>query len=127
MKVINNETSQNVRPDLQKILALWVIDYFVHNIAFIAQSKKIFRPQSSDDKTLLSAKTDYVWDPDWSHLSFINIKTGISSVAITTISVNREYVKLTPLTNDATTINYNTIFNDRKGNNSPNSTQSRNI
>ena len=40
--LINNETSQNVKPDLQKISALFVIDYFVHNIDFIAQSRKSF-------------------------------------------------------------------------------------
>ena len=36
----NNEISQKVEQDLRKILAWFIIDYFVHNIDFIAQSRK---------------------------------------------------------------------------------------
>ena len=50
------------------------------------------------------------------------MKTDISSAAITTISVNRELVKITPLTIDASFLNYNTIFTDKTGNNSSKST-----
>ena len=48
----------------------------------------------------------------------INIPTDISSRAITTVSINRNFVRITPLTIDATPINYNSIFTDREGNNS---------
>ena len=45
----------------------------------------------------------------------------ISGAVITTISVNRENVKTTSLTIDATTLNYNTIITVRTRNNSLNS------
>ena len=51
---------------------------------------------------VLADETDYVWGPDWSHRSFISLTTDISSKAVTTISVNRNYVRVTPLTIDAT-------------------------
>ena len=82
----------------------------------------MFRPQNSDDETVLADETVYVWDPDWSHPSFIIIKTNISRTAITTISVNKDYARITPLTKDATPLNYNAMFTDRTGNNSLNST-----
>ena len=37
---------------------------------------------------------------------------------MTTISINKDYVRITPLTIDAIPINYNSIFTDREGNNS---------
>ena len=87
----------------------------VHNCLFfpyidlIPQSRKIFRPQSSDDKIILAEETDHVWDPDWSHSSIINIPTDISSTAITTVSVNKNYVRITPPTIAATPLDYNSI------------------
>ena len=70
----------------------------------------------------MADETYYVRDPEWSYPSFINITADIASQAINTISINRVYVRITPLTIDATPINYNSIFTDRKGNNSLNST-----
>ena len=66
------------------------IDYFVHNIELISLARQKFRPQNADDKTILAEQTDYVWDPDWSHDSFINIPTDISSQAISTISIDKD-------------------------------------
>ena len=97
-------------------------DYFVHNIDFIALSIKKFRSKGSDDETILVDQTDYVWDPDWSHPSLIIIPTDISSAAITTNSLHEDYVKITPLTIDATPLNYNAMFIDRTGKNSLKST-----
>ena len=57
----------------------------------------------------MADKTEYVWDPDWSHPLFINISTDISSQAITTISSNKDYLRITPLTIDATPLNYKLI------------------
>ena len=70
----------------------------------------------------MADETDFVWDPDWSHPLFINISTDISSQTIRTISINKDYVRKTPLTIDATPLNYNALFTDRTGNNSLNST-----
>ena len=60
-------------------------------------------------------------DPDWSHHAFINIPQAISNQAISTISFHRDYVKIVPLTTDATPLNYNTFLIDTR-NNSLNST-----
>ena len=84
-------------------------------------SKKNFRPQNTNDDTVLSEQSDYVWDPDWSHHAFLNIPQAISSQAISTISFHRDYVKIVPLTIDATPLNYNTFLPDTR-NNSLNST-----
>ena len=75
--LISNEISQTVKHDLQRILAWFIIDYFVHSIDLIAQSRKKFRPQSSVDETVIADETDYVWDPDWIHPSFFDITTDI--------------------------------------------------
>ena len=61
-------------------------------------------------------------DPEWSHESFINIPTDISSQAISTISILKDYVKVYQLTVDATPLNYNSFFPECAGNNSLNST-----
>ena len=53
---------------------------------------------------------------------FINIPTDISSQAISTISTDKDYVRVYPLTVDATPLNYNSFFPERTGNNSLNST-----
>ena len=50
----------------------------------------------------------------------MNITTDISSQAIRTISINKDYVKVYPLTADATPLNYNSFLPHR--NNSLNST-----
>ena len=62
--LIGNEILRNVKQDLEKTLAWFIIDYFVHNIDPIALSRKNFRPQNSDDETVLADQTDYFWDPD---------------------------------------------------------------
>ena len=95
---------------------------FFPDIDLIAQSRKIFRPQSSDDEIVLADETDHVWDPDWSHPSIISIPTDLSSTAITTVFVNKNYVRITPPTIAATPLDYNAIFTDRTGNISLNST-----
>ena len=117
-----NVIIQHVRHDLQKVLAWFINDYFNHNIDLIAQARKNFRPQNTDDKTVLAEQSDYVWDLEWSHESFINIPTDISSQEISTISISKDYVRVYPLTVDATPLNNNSFFPERTGNNSFNST-----
>ena len=117
-----NEVTHHVKHDLQKILALFIIDYFSHSIDLIERARKNFRPQNTDDETVLAEKSDYVSDPEWSNESFINIPTNISTQAISTISINKVYVRVYPLTVDATPINYISFFHERKGNNSLTST-----
>ena len=80
---------------------------FHNNIDLIAQARKNFRPQNSNDDTAITEQSDYVWDPEWSHPAFISFPQTISSQAISTISYIRDYVKVIPLTN-ATPLNYNT-------------------
>ena len=104
------------KQDLQKILVRFIIDYFTHNLDLISQARKNFRPQSTNDDTVLSEQSDYVWDPDWSHPAFLNIPQDISSQAISTISFHRDYVKVIPLTIDATPLNYNTFLPDTRNN-----------
>ena len=82
----------------------------------------MFQPQNSDDETILADEAFHVWDPEWSHPSFIKIPTDISSQAITTVSINRDYDRITPITSDATPLSYNSKFTDRAGNNSLSST-----
>ena len=105
----NNDVSQNTKYDLQKKLAWFMIDYFTNNLDLIAQARKNFRPQSTNDDTVIEEQLDYLWDPEWSHPAFINIPQDISSQAISTISFHRDYVKVIPLTIDATPLNYNTF------------------
>ena len=90
-KLSNNEVSQNVKQDLQKILAWFIIDYFTHNIDLIALARKTFKPQSTDDDTLFAEQSDYFWDPDWSHPLFLNIPIDISSQAKITIFIHKYY------------------------------------
>ena len=116
-----DDVSQHTKHDLQKILAWFIIDYFTHNIDLIAQARKNFRPQNSNDDTAITEQSDYVWDPEWSHPAFISFPQTISSQAISTISYIRDYVKVIPLTIDATPLNYNTFLPDTQ-NNSLNST-----
>ena len=108
--------SQNTKHDLQKILAWFIIDYFTHNLDLISQARKNFRPQNTNDDTDLSEQSEYVWDPDWSHPAFLNIPQAISSQAISTISFHRDYVKVVPLTIDATPLNYKTFLPETRNN-----------
>ena len=48
--------------------------------------------------------------------SIYNIPQDISSQAISTISFHRDYVKVIPLTIDATPLNYNTLLPDTRNN-----------
>ena len=43
--ITNDQITQNVKHDLQKILPWFIIDYFGHNVDVIVQAKKCFRPQ----------------------------------------------------------------------------------
>ena len=99
----NNDVSQSTKRDLQKILARFTIDYFTHNIDLIEQARKTFKPQSTNDDTVIAEQSDYVWDPDWSHPAFLNFPADISSQAISTISFHEDYVKIIPLRIDANT------------------------
>ena len=117
----NNDVSQNTKHDLQKILAWFTIEYFTHNIDLIEQARKTFIPQSTNDDTVIAEQSDYVWDPEWSHPAFLNFPVDISSEAKNTISFHPDYVRIIPLTIDATTLNYNTFLPDTQ-NNSLNST-----
>ena len=121
-KFSSNEISQNVKHDLQKILAWFIIDYFTHVIDLIAQARKNSKPQSTNDDTVIAEQSDYFWDPDWSHPLFLNIPIDISSQAISTISIHKDYLKVFPLTIDATPLNYSSFLPDRRQNNSLNST-----
>ena len=116
-----DDVSQHTKHDLQKILAWFLIDYFTHNLDLISTARKNFRPQNSNDDTAITEQSDYVWDPEWSHPAFINFPQSISSQAISTISYVRDYVRVIPLTIDATPLNYNTFLPDMQ-NNSLNST-----
>ena len=117
----NNDVSQKTNHDLQKILAWFTIDYFTHNIDLIEQARKTFRPQNTNDDTVIAEQSDYVWDPEWSHPAFLNFPADISSQAKSTISFHKDYVKVIPLTFNATPLNYNTFLPDTQ-NNSLNST-----
>ena len=120
-KFYNNDVSQNSKHNLQKILAWFIVDYFGHNIDLIHEARKNFRPQSNTDDTVIHEQSDYVWDPDWSHPLFVNCPNDISTQAIDTISIHRNFINIIPLTIDATPLNYNTFLPDTQ-NNSLNST-----
>ena len=87
----------------------------------MAQARKNFRHQSTNDDTVIAEQSDYVWDSEWSHPVFLNIPADISSQAISTIYFQKDLVKVIPLTIDATPLNYNTFLPDTR-NNSLNST-----
>ena len=106
---------------MENFLAWFIIDNFTHNLALISKARKNFRPQSTNDDTVIAEQSGYVWDPEWSHPVFLNIPQDISSQAISTKSFHRDYVKVIPLTIDATPLNYNTFLPDTR-NNSLNST-----
>ena len=120
-----DEVSQHTKHDLQKILAWFIIDCFTYNIDLISQARKNFRPQNPNDDTAITEQSDYVWDPEWSHHAFINIPQSISSQAKSTISYQRDYVRVVPLTIDATPLNYNTFLPDTRNNSFNRHTQSK--
>ena len=80
------------------------------------QARKTFRPQSTNDETVIAEQSDYVWDPEWSHPAFSIFPVDISSQAIGTISSHQDYVKIILLTIDATPLNYNTYLPDTQNN-----------
>ena len=94
---------------------------FYPQFGLIAQARKNFRPQSTNDDTVIAEQSDYVWDPEWSHPAFLNNPADISSQAISTISFHNDYVRVIPLTIDANPLIYNTFLPDTR-NNSLNST-----
>ena len=53
---------------------------------------------------------------------FFNIPTDISNQTISTISINKDYFRVYPLTVDATPLNYSSFLPERTGNNSLKST-----
>ena len=111
-----NEVSPNDKNNIQKILAWFIIDYFTHNIDLISQPRKTLRLQNSTDDTIIADQSSYVWDPEWFYPLFLNIPTDISSQAIGTIAIDKNHIKVFPLTTDATTLNYNSILPNRTGN-----------
>ena len=94
------------------MLAWFIIDYFTHNIDLIEQARKTFRTQSTNDDTVIAEQSDCVWDREWSHPLFLKIQVDISSQAISTKSFHKDYVKVIPLTIDATPLNYNSFLPD---------------
>ena len=97
-------------------MAWFIIDYFTHNIDLISEARKNFRAQNSNDDTAITEQSDYVWDPEWYHLAFINIPQSISIQAISTLSYQSDYVRAVPLTIDAAPLNYNTFLPDTRNN-----------
>ena len=59
---------------------------------------------------VIAEQSDYVWDPEWFQPLFLNIPVDISGQAIFTISIHKDYVKVFPLTTDATHLNYNSFL-----------------
>ena len=112
----NNDVSRNTKHDLQKILAWFTIGYFTHIIDLIEQARKNFRPQSTNDDTVIAEQSYYVWNPEWSHPAFLHFPVDISSQAINSISFHPDYIKIIPLTNDATPLNYTTFLHDTQKN-----------
>ena len=49
------------------MLAWFIFEYFTHNIDLISPARKNFRPQNTNDDTILADQSDYVWDLKWSH------------------------------------------------------------
>ena len=80
-----------------KITIAWFIkDYLQHNLELIAKARKKI-PTQKDKETILTDETDFSWDLERYH-NFFNIPNVISSAAIETISVDKDYVRVTPVT-----------------------------
>ena len=67
MKILQSTKFHKMLNTIYKNLAWFLIDYFAHNIDSIAQARKNFRPQSTNDDTVIAEQSDYIWDPEWSH------------------------------------------------------------
>ena len=55
----NNDITQYVKHDLQKILAWFIIDSFSPYIDLIAQARENFGQQNTDDETVLAEQSDF--------------------------------------------------------------------
>ena len=66
----------------------------------------------------MAIETDYVWDPELSHILFFNISKNISSAAVATFSEHKDSLRVNSLTTDNTPLKYNATFNNRTSNNS---------
>ena len=60
----SKDITQHVKHELQKILACFIINSVGQNIDLVPQARKKFRPQNTDDKTILAEQTNYFWDPE---------------------------------------------------------------
>ena len=78
-----------------------MIDFFQHNLDLIEHSRKQFFTHFDAD-TILTDKTDYVWNPEWYH----DIPNGIKTSAIEKLLENKNCFKITPVTRDTTPLNY---------------------
>ena len=86
----DEELSQVAEIDLQRILAWFILDFFVHNLDLNSTARKIFRSKTSDNETILAEETEDVWDPEWYHILFFNIPNNISRAAIAIVSVHQD-------------------------------------
>ena len=78
----DNDISQIVKNNLQRTLAWFRVDYFVHYSDLFLTARKSFRPQTSDDEIILADPADHVWDPEWSHLLFFKIPTDFKRATL---------------------------------------------
>ena len=62
---------------------------FSTKIRFISPARKNSRPQTPNDETVLADKTNYVWDPEWSHTLFFSISNNISIATSATVSYTK--------------------------------------
>ena len=102
-------------------MAWFIIDYFTHNIDLIAQARKNFRPQNSNDDTANHRTIRLCLGPRMVSsriykLSTINLKSSNRYNIL-----HKRLCRVIPLTIDATPLNYNTFLPDTQ-NNSLNST-----
>ena len=95
-------------------MAWFIIDYFTHNLDLISKARKNFRLQNSADDTVLAEQSDYVWDPERSHPLSFDMPTDISSQAISTNIINKDYIKVYPLTTDAQHLNNNSFLPEQE-------------
>ena len=69
-------------------------------LRYFLESKKNFRPQTSDDETLLADQTDFLWDPERSRMLFFSSPSDISCASIANVSVHKDDLRVTLLTTD---------------------------
>ena len=53
-----------MKQELQKILAWFILVYFIHHIDLISQARKKFRIQNLTDDTVLAIQSDYISDSE---------------------------------------------------------------